>query len=114
MERIRLNVDDLHVESFDTTSDLPPRGRGTVFGQATEIENTQCCGTVNCGTDETHCWGNCDTQHECVSDGYTCAGCGTQYTESGCTMDTPSIFCVSLAVQCDTNSGHTCDGGQYC
>lgn len=113
MERIRLNIDDLRVESFDTTSEPPPKGRGTVFGQATEVDQTQCCSNV-CGTAETHCWGNCETEHECLTQGYTCEGCGTQYTETGCTMDTPSIYCVSLAVQCDTNIGYTCSYGEYC
>ena len=74
MKKLKLNLDDLRVESFATTPDAtaPP---GTVFGQDTEdtICNTQC-GTCTCGnTCGNTCANSCG---QCTGGGEGCGGSG--------------------------------------
>lgn len=92
--KLTLNLDDLSVDSFDTT--VTEKQKGTVFGeQCTCYTQCTCPGCPTCdascnGTCYASCNGTCD-----VSCNGTCAGtCG----------DT----CY------DTCGGYTCDGRRAC
>lgn len=55
MSKIRLQIESLEVESFDTVE--APQERGTVRGQEGTAQATWC-GEESCdGTCATHCWG---------------------------------------------------------
>ncbi|HEX6912121.1 MAG TPA: hypothetical protein VF142_17090 [Longimicrobium sp.] len=93
--KLSLNLDDLAVDSFDTTAHEKPKG--TVFGeQCTCYTNCTCPGCPTCdascnGTCDASCNGTCD-----VSCNGTCAGtCG----------DTCYETCYGA---------YTCDGRRIC
>lgn len=95
MKKVKLNLDDLRVESFATT---PPAssGRGTVFGQATEPQT--------CGAGAT-CYQTCtEVGVTCVNPctGNTCgASCGGTCFEDTC--DTcPQVTCPTCGLFCGT------------
>jgi hypothetical protein len=83
MAKLRLNLDQLDVDSFDTSASAT--AKGTVFGeQCTCYTNCTCpgcptCNHTQCGqqtcenTCDDSCWGSCD-DYSCWD---TCAG---QYT----------------------------------
>ena len=89
MKKLRLNLDDIKVESFATGPGYLT-GRGTVFGQnkppSTPDPNVSTCGT-NCASGITYneyctCMANCTNVNTC---GTTCitncaGGCGWSYT----------------------------------
>ncbi|HEX6042547.1 hypothetical protein [Longimicrobium sp.] len=94
MQKLKLNLEDLSVDSFDTTRSERPKG--TVFGeQCTCYTQCTCPGCPTCdascnGTCYASCNGTCD-----VSCNGTCAGtCGDS--------------CY------DTCGGYTCDGRRAC
>ena len=94
MKKLRLNPDDLAVDSFG-------------------LEGSESLvGTVNArsGTDYTICWGLCGEWS--VDGGITCGACGETDT---CTQNPYAINCVSFAAQCPLteNNGWTC-GGSGC
>lgn len=77
MNKLRLNLNDLNVESF-ITSDLEGAKRGTVHGRASEFSNCDCpsgwdptflCG---CNTNDFYCPTN---QIKCATDGENTCGC---------------------------------------
>jgi len=55
MEKVRLTVDDLQVQSFATSSQPSPR-RGTVHGHDAPTDQLECP-TANVAWDT--CWGSC-------------------------------------------------------
>jgi hypothetical protein len=56
MAKIKLDLDALQIESFDTVA--TPKDRGTVRGQEGTEQYTWC--QESCaGTCGTHCWGAC-------------------------------------------------------
>jgi hypothetical protein len=61
MRKLHLNVEELEIQSFETTS-APHRARGTVEAHET-LESECVCDTVGCGGGGTT--------------GYTCGGCDT-------------------------------------
>ncbi len=82
MRKLKLDLDDLSVESFASTPE--PRGEGgTVFGQNHCTCYTQCTcpgcptcdascnGTCGC-TEDASCYGSCD--YSCVCSNETCGG----------------------------------------
>ena len=78
MNKLKLRMDDLHVDSFDTTAAQAPAG--TVFGeQCTCYTNCTCPG---CPTCDASCNGTCDGAATCLN---TCDGAYTcqQVTECG-------------------------------
>lgn len=77
MRKIRLELEHLEVDTFETTS--AAGGKGTVRGRGT--------------TEYTQCWGLCGDD----SDG--AFGCGGG-TEEGCTLDVYNDNCYSYAQQC--------------
>ncbi|WP_420130142.1 hypothetical protein [Longimicrobium sp.] len=85
----KLKLDDLAVESFDTTAEAKEEG-GTVFGeqQCTCPTNCTCPGCPTCATCATCGWVSCQTN--CNTCDATCGGnqtcwdscdaiCGTYY-----------------------------------
>lgn len=50
MDKIKMDLDDLHVQSFETTSE-PKHESGTVHGQQPQNNINDCCGTITEGQD---------------------------------------------------------------
>ena len=108
MKKLKLDMDDLRVESFHTAG-APTLKRGTVRGHATLRHCTEfvdCtidfgCGTVGCGTGDctnvASCNGTCD-----ASCNGSCASCAATCGNScGGTCD---ATCASCAYSCyETN-----------
>ena len=79
--KLTLNLDDLSVDSFDTSSTR--KAKGTVFGeQCTCYTNCTCPGCPTCGaTCPNTCANTCD-DYTCAA---SCNGCGgTGYTVCEC------------------------------
>ena len=93
MKKLKLRLDDLQVDSFQTT--MVRKEKGTVFGEQCTCR-TQCtcpgcptcdascngtCGASCNGTCDASCYGTCGDTCDCVSNDTcydTCAGsCGT-------------------------------------
>ena len=108
MKKIRLNIDDIKVESFETTSQH--FGRGTAFGQAyCDVSNgvgeDVCQGGGGNGSN-TWCFGEaCQTQdymYTCQIDSCPNTNCGgggfenTQYFSCTCTDPVNDPACNTL------------------
>jgi hypothetical protein len=82
--KLTLNVEDLSVDSFDTTA--AAREKGTVFGeQCTCYTQCTCPGCPTCyascnGT----CGATCPATCYNTCDDNTCGCAGTDYTDCGC------------------------------
>jgi hypothetical protein len=84
MKKLALNIEDLAVESFETSEDLA--GRGTVRGlESTGFEIICTCDSDN-GTCDESCQGGCGTDYTCNSCNGTCGGasCGLCSNEPTC------------------------------
>jgi hypothetical protein len=91
MNKLRLELDDLRIDSFDTTA--PQKAKGTVFGEQCTCY-TQCT-CPGCPTCDASCNGTCD-----ASCNGTCASCG-----DSCEV------CETWDPSCGGNScDYTCDG----
>lgn len=118
MSKLRLDLDQLAVETFDTSPEGP--GRGTVLGHNSYVTvgvdcNTACgacstlqsaynpCGDTNygaCTYGKESCGGTCDTN--CI----TCASCDGSCPQVGCpTGSTCNGSCVDT---CAASCGQTC------
>jgi hypothetical protein len=80
MKKLKLQMEDLRVDSFDTTS--AEKGKGTVFGeQCTCYTQCTCPGCPSCGAT---CPYTCDDDTcagSCPAPGNTCANtCAYYYT----------------------------------
>jgi hypothetical protein len=98
MNKLKLRLDDLRIDSFDTTA--PQKAKGTVFGeQCTCYTQCTCPGCPTCdascnGTCGYTCQGTCN--EATCAEGYTCLYWGTcdntgcNYSCNGCggTMNT--------------------------
>ncbi|MFA8342237.1 MAG: hypothetical protein ACEPO8_04620 [Rhodothermaceae bacterium] len=91
MEKIKLNLEELKVDSFNVISD-DAKDQGTILGNRPTPYSG--CGDMTCGN--TGC-GECGTA-DCVSN-YCTNGCPTQYTCRTCLEDT-----------CTTDVPHHCTG----
>jgi hypothetical protein len=97
MKKMKLNLEQLAVDSFDTSA--AAEKRGTVFGeQCTCPTNCTCPGCPTCyescnGTCGDSCYGTCAGQHTC--DG-TCDSC--YFTQ-----------CANSCYGCPTVSGAPCE-----
>jgi hypothetical protein len=73
MNKLKLRLDDLLVDTFDTTA--VQKAKGTVFGeQCTCYTQCTCPGCPTCagyGTCDASCNGTCDASCNCDTD-YTC------------------------------------------
>lgn len=74
MPKLKLELDDLHVESFDTTT--ASKEKGTVFGeQCTCYTQCTCPGCPTCdATCDATCPYTCDDR-TCMTCGLTCQSC---------------------------------------
>jgi hypothetical protein len=100
MKKMKLNVEALAVESFDTSGDAPKRG--TVFGeQCTCYTDCTCPG---CNTCDESCNGTCAGQHTCGGQN-TCGGQAT----CDATCDTCYYTgCAYSCFDCPTGSSGIC------
>jgi hypothetical protein len=107
MKKLKLDLEDLSVESFATTPD-PRRDGGTVFGQQCTCY-TQCT-CPGCPTCDASCNGTCGGTCEASCNG-TCAGtCGASCNGTcGCEFTYPG--CNYTVVGC---TGTYADGRDYC
>jgi hypothetical protein len=114
MKKLKLDLDDLRVDSFDTTPAAAAGERGTVHGQYPETYR-------GCNTDEEtcdSCFGSCgDTcGYSCNGTCGTCAEscngtCNTCYTNCGSCPGQWSCdpSCYSCCDTCDYSCGGSCD-----
>lgn len=106
MKKLRLQLDDLRIDSFDTTA--PQKAKGTVFGeQCTCYTNCTCPG---CPTCYQSCNGSCDASCN-GSCGATCDGtCGAT-----CEDTCYNTCAVSCGATCEFSCDHmyTCVNGVY-
>jgi hypothetical protein len=109
VKKVKLNIDDLVVESFDAT--VAGRGwRGTILGQATNTCDP-------CGPDtETNCNATADPEcsAECGTDGGqpTCSPYMTGCDDQGC-----SDYCSEYCEDCqgvETNALTGCTNLEFC
>ncbi len=98
MKKLKLDFDDLKVESFETT-DGPPGGHGTVRGYASE----SCGGTcyLNCTYQES-CAGTCEPY--CITN----ESCEGTCFEQHCTNNTD---CGQNTCDYSCDTGVCCGGG---
>ncbi len=76
MKKLKLNLDDLKVESFNTSTSEPIKG--TVKGNWTYTNSCgeESDGIVICDTEQATCWNTCDATcfTNCATDCATCNG----------------------------------------
>lgn len=101
MKKLKLDLDDLEVESFQTTPDTGDSQEGTVYGYISDgpgntcdagcTNNTACpvCTDFGC-TNHTHC--NQNTCHGCTAH----TNCG-QNTCHNCPCPTEPVMCGTFA-----------------
>ena len=101
MKKMKLNVEALAVESFDTSGDAPKRG--TVFGeQCTCYTNCTCPGCPTCDAScNGTCAGTCAYTCDDATCAYTCDDASCAGTCDGC----------NYSDVCDTNM--PCPTAQY-
>ncbi len=100
MNKLRLNLDDLAVESFATTPDRPAEG-GTVFGQQCTCY-TQCT-CPGCPTCDASCNGTCGGTCDASCNG-TCGG----------TCDASCFGTCDWTCECWPSNDTRCSGEQRC
>jgi hypothetical protein len=86
MKRLKLNIDDLRVESFKAT-DAPTAERGTVHGHGKAGVATYACtvGWDTCYTQEESCAGTCIDPGDTCTPFSQCVGwCESQHDSCGC------------------------------
>jgi hypothetical protein len=103
--KLKLNLDDLSVDSFDTT--LREKARGTVFGeQCTCYTNCTCPGCPTCDAScNGTCAGTCENTCANTCDDATCLRCGTDSyscydTDCGCVPETCQQTGCGMEVCC--------------
>ena len=109
MKKVKLNLDDLKVESFVTTPDATS-GRGTVFGQVTHPWDScggTCVATDPCGT--------CSPANTCIPGACTDAGltcpapaCPPESEQGTCAPAETCYTCVGQGTCPDPTCGYTC------
>lgn len=131
-KKLRLNLDDLTVDSFAAVPMFGANARGTVHGYQSDLD-TNCaagvCNTANpcqtgeCGTNYTECWGSCGsyTAGLCTYSetcGTTCSGaCITNQDTCECNTNEATCYgqatCAGGGSTCDatcaSTCGYTCD-----
>jgi hypothetical protein len=94
MKKLKLHLDELRIDSFDTTA--PQNARGTVFGEQCTCY-TQCT-CPGCPTCDASCNGTCDASCNGTCD----ASCGNNTCYASCNY-------TACRVDCPTNyfwNGH--------
>ena len=96
MNKLSLNLDELRVESFDTTP-ADRDEKGTVFGEQQPCTCPTACTCPGCYTCGNTCYepGNGNTcEHTCAAE-YTCDTCMAtcaNYPRGTCTADQPCYY----------------------
>ncbi|HEY0016541.1 MAG TPA: hypothetical protein VGC13_09495 [Longimicrobium sp.] len=94
--KLSLNLEDLSVDSFDTTS--TQKAKGTVFGeQCTCYTNCTCPG---CPTCYASCNGTCDNTCANTCDDASCVGCTDAY----------SCYFTDCGIRCGSQYQSACNG----
>ena len=95
--KLKLSLDDLQIDSFQTTA--PEKPKGTVFGeQCTCYTQCTCPGCPTCanyGTCDASCNGTCNASCNGTCGGYTCEGsCGysCEWTACDCGTETQATI----------------------
>jgi hypothetical protein len=108
MQKLKLRLDDLQVDTFQTTSSQ--KQKGTVFGeQCTCYTQCTCPGCPSCyascnGTCDATCNGTCDASCNGTCDAscngtcgdtcnYTCESCQFSYCDHTCYNGQLGMFC---------------------
>jgi hypothetical protein len=73
--KLKLNLDDLQIESFETSATDATRP-GTVWGYETESPGDTYCGSCDVCSNG----GTCDASPGCASGSFGCGGGGSQFT----------------------------------
>ena len=102
--KLTLHLEDLTVDSFDTT--VPQKAKGTVFGeQCTCYTNCTCPGCPTCyascdGTCDASCNGTCDASCNgtCAA---TCNTCNWSCYETECGYGYTCGQCTPLQTNCN-------------
>lgn len=116
MKKLRLDLDHLAVESFDTSA-RRATGRGTVRGHTALTGYLTCQGATCVGSclGEPSCIGGATCNHACPSGGGTCGGLCTYYNCGPATYEFESCGCPTGACgQPTDNTGcgqATCGNG---
>ncbi len=90
MKKMKLSLDDLKVESFQTTPESAAQKKGTVFGYITQdLTLCQECPTNTCGNtcQGPTCEGTCDN----TCQGPTCEGTCGEATCGQCAPTCPEL-----------------------
>lgn len=108
MNKLKLRLDDLHIESFDTT--VPQKEKGTVFGeQCTCYSECTCPG---CPTCDASCNGTCEADTGC---GPTCnASCRASCVDNTCAIDVYGTCGLSCPNTCYDTCPCTGPRTYYC
>ena len=105
MKKLKLRLDDLRVDTFQTTA--PEKPKGTVFGEQCTCY-TQCT-CPGCPTCYASCNGSCDASCNGTC-GATCEGtCGATCGDT--CYDSCAASCGTCQFSCDDM--YTCAGGVY-
>ena len=114
MKKLKLDLNDLQVESFDALPGKPSGRKGTVVGyEATDEFSTECC------TEETVDWGmNCSGEPGCgESVDQFCTGCGSTGNQIDCTCTHGGAGDGTCDASCDTcvpSCDFSCYGMPHC
>lgn len=108
MSKMKLDLDALRVDTFDT---LPRyEGAGTVFGLGQESGHNTCMGTCRtCAScPEISCVKPCETndQNTCMGTCNTCASCPEISCVKACDVDCGATG--GMGPSCQTHPQHTC------
>lgn len=91
MKKLNLNVEDLAVESFDTTS-VESSPRGTIHGA--DVSETTCQQIIcDCETNGRECDTNYGSRCEDITVGITCAPSCTFHCSHSCPANTCAYSC---------------------
>jgi hypothetical protein len=101
MQKMKLQLEDLTIESFATTA--PAKARGTVFGEQCTCY-TQCT-CPGCPTCDASCNGTCAASCNGTCDASCGGGCGTWDYSCDCTNDSCVYTCPGWMT---AGPGHAC------
>jgi hypothetical protein len=102
--KLKLQLEDLTVVSFDTTATEKPKG--TVFGE--QCTCPTACTCPGCPTCDASCNGTCDASCNGTCDASCNGTCGASCAGGF------SCFCPTNATDCTYNYERTCNGNGTC
>lgn len=99
MKKMSLKVEDLAVESFDTSAGQPPRGTVVAHDSETDLLSCTSCGNTYCGQSCEWCSGynTCANWNTCAAGCTGGGGCGTWDT---CEPTAPDPVGTCCQFQC--------------